>query len=84
MKGSLQYLQVSRYRARLFSKVTFNCCKVAMSKIKTQITIERNIAKDLRVLAAKHNQSNSDIAEQAFRYCFSNPDFLKKLDIIEA
>lgn len=55
-----------------------------MSKIKTQITIERNLAKDLRVLAAKHNQTNSDIAEIAFRYCFSNPEFLKKLDLIEA
>ncbi len=56
-----------------------------MTKIKTQITIERNLAKDLRVLAAKHNLTNSDIAEKAFIYCFSNSDFLKKLDtIIEA
>lgn len=54
-----------------------------MSKTKTQITIERNLAKDLRVLAAKHNLSNSEIAEEAFRYCFSNSDFLKKLDVIE-
>lgn len=56
-----------------------------MSKTKTQITIERGLAKDLRVLAAKHNVSNSDIAEEAFRYCFSNAEFLKNLEkIIEA
>ena len=81
MKGDLQYLQASRYCASLFCKVAFIYCKVAMSKTRTQITIERNLAKDLRVLAAKHNQSNSEIAERAFRYCFSNPDFLKNLEI---
>lgn len=55
-----------------------------MSKTRTQITLERNLAKDLRVLAAKHNLTNSDIAEKAFRYCFSNAEFLKQLDVIEA
>jgi hypothetical protein len=81
----LEYLQVSRHHVKLFSKGAFIYSKVAMTKTKTQITIEQNLAKDLRVLAAKHNRSNSDIAEEAFRYCFSNSDFLRKLDtIIEA
>lgn len=54
-----------------------------MSKTKTQITIERNLAKELRLLAAKHNQTNSEIAEKAFLHCFFNPEFLKKLEVIE-
>lgn len=50
------------------------------TRTKTQITLDEDLAKELRILAAQYNVDNSAIAAAAFRHCFGNRHFLSKLE----
>lgn len=48
-------------------------------KVRTGLYLSPKVDEDLRVLAARHRRSNSDIAEAMIRHCLKNPSFLAKL-----
>lgn len=48
-------------------------------KVRTGLYLSPKVAEDLRVLAARHRKSNSDVAEAMIVHCLKNRKFLDSL-----
>ena len=48
-------------------------------KVRTGLYLSPKVAEDLRVLAARHRKSNSDVVEAMIVHCLKNRKFLDSL-----